>query len=110
MTAQDPPDLPEPTGPPPFSYQEDDDFLSDMTQLAPDERIRDEICESIQFTINRILAGLDVPGHVSLSEGIESQLLVTEGTGVAPALRVVFSVVDEYPKRHIFLHAAGLQE
>lgn len=84
--------------------------MADMEQVAPNAKIRDEICEDLQFTINRLLAGLNVPGHATLSEGIESQLLVTNKTGVAPALRVVFSVVDEYPKRHVYFHAAGPQE
>ncbi|HYP54790.1 MAG TPA: hypothetical protein VEQ41_00605 [Solirubrobacterales bacterium] len=84
--------------------------MADMAVLAPNARVRDEICEDLQFTINRILAGLEVPGHATLSEGTHSQLLVTQKTGIAPALRVVFSVVDEYPKRHVYFHAAGLRD
>ena len=100
-------DLPEPLGPPPFSIHEDADFVADMAALAPNPKIRDEICAALQSVINRVLAGLDAPGHATLGEGVGEQLLITEGTWTAPALRVVFSVEDEYPKRHIYLHAAA---
>jgi hypothetical protein len=99
-----------PLGPPPFSFHEDTDFVADMVALVPSDRIRDEICAHLQSIVNRILAGLDAPGHVTLSGSIGGQLLVTDAIGVAPALRVVFSIVDEYPKRHINFRAAALRD
>jgi hypothetical protein len=103
-------DRPEPPGPPPFSIHENADFMADMAALAPHPKIRDEICAAIQCVINRLLAGLDAPGHAVLGEDIDEQLLITERTGTTPALRIVFSVVDEYPKRHIYLHAASVRD
>jgi hypothetical protein len=104
------PPAPEPLGPPPFAFHEDAAFLADMSLVAPDDKIRDEICADLQYQINRIFAGLDVPGHSMIEEGIESELLITQKTGIAPALRVVFSVVDEYPRRHVNFHAASLRD
>lgn len=103
-------DLPEPPGPPPFSIHEDEDFTADLAALAPNPRVRDMFCDHIQFVVNRVLAGLAVPGHATLGEGVSEQLLITEGTGTIPALRVLFSVLDEYPKRHVNLHAASLRD
>jgi len=102
-------DLPEPLGPPPFSFHENDDFMADLVALVPDDKVRDEVCAHLQCMVNRILAGLDAPGHVTLNRN-GAQLLVTERTGTVPALRVVFSVVDDYPKRHIYFHAVDLRD
>jgi len=110
MTAQEPPDLPEPSAPPPFSFVEDPAFAADMALVAPNEKVRDEICNDLQWTVNRILAGEIPPGLASLGDETNAQLLITQKTGVAPALRVVFSVVDEYPKRHVYFHAAALRD
>lgn len=110
MNAQDP-DLPEPSTPPPFSYLEDPAFAADMALVAPDEKVRDEICNDLQWQIHRILVEGEVPpGLTGLGDGIDSQLLLTQKTGIAPALRIVFSVVDEYPKRHVYFHAADLRD
>ncbi len=99
-----------PLGPQPFSFHEDVEFTADLVAFVPDDKIRDEVRDHLEFIINRILAGLDAPGHVTLSNHVGGQLLVTEETGVAPALRVVFSVMDEYPKRHIYFRAAALRD
>lgn len=110
MNAQDP-DLPEPSNPPPFSYLEDPAFAADMALVAPDEKVRDEICNDLQWQIHRILVEGEIPpGLTNLGDDINSQLLLTQKTGVAPALRIVFSVVDEYPTRHVYFHAAGLRD
>lgn len=111
MSAQDPPETPEPSELPPFSYHEDPAFLADMALVAPNEKICDEIVNDLQWQLHRILIEGEVPpGLASLGDDIDSQLLLTQKTGVAPALRIVFSVVDEYPKRHVYFHAAGLRD
>jgi len=109
MPAHDPPDSPEDSNP--FSYLEDPAFAADMALVAPNEKVRDDVCCDLQWTIKRILIDGEVPpGLASLGEDTNAQLLITQKTGIAPALRVVFSVVDEYPKRHVYFHAAALRD
>lgn len=111
MNAPEPPEPPESSGPPPFAYLEDPAFVADMELVAPNEKVRDEICNDLQWTIKRILVDGEVPpGLASLGDGTTAQLLITQKTGISPALRIVFSVVDEYPKRHVYLHAAALRD
>jgi hypothetical protein len=82
-----------------------------MALVAPNEKVRDEICNDLQWTINRILQdGETPPGLASLGDETNAQLLITQKTGIAPALRIVFSVVDDYPKRHVYFHAASLRD
>lgn len=109
----DPPENPYPDSSslPPFSFHEDPAFIGDMTVVAPDRDIREDICNDLQWTLTRVLIDGEVPpGLTSLGDDTKAQLIITQKTGVAPALRVVFSVEDNYPKRHVYFHAAALRD
>lgn len=111
MTAPDPPEYPDPSSLPPFSFHEDAAFLADMALVAPDSDVRDDICNDLQWTLNRVLVDGEIPpGLSSLAGETSAQLIITQKTGVAPALRIVFSVRDEYPTRHVYFHAAALRD
>jgi len=102
---------PDPSNLPPFAFVEDAAFVADLALVAPDEAIREDIYNDLQWTLNRVLVDGEVPpGLTSLGDGTKAQLIITQKTGIAPALRVVFSVEDNYPKRNVYFHAAALRD
>ncbi|HYQ79414.1 MAG TPA: hypothetical protein VEP91_09950 [Solirubrobacterales bacterium] len=96
--------------PPPFTTVQDDAFEEDMASIVPDQRLRDEVVNSMELAITRSILGVGPAiGRTQLPD-LETELLVTQKTAICPALRVLFSVEDEPPERFIFFRRAGLKD
>lgn len=96
--------------PPPFTTVQDDAFEEDMAAIVPDERIRDKVVNSMELAINRDTLGIAQAFGRAKLPGVKAELLITQETGICPALRVTFTVEDEPPKRWLIFHRAGLIE
>jgi hypothetical protein len=97
--------------PPPFAFYEDDAFAADMTLLVPDERVRDDVVNSIGWTITHTLVGMVDASGISPLSGAGDNLIITQNTAVCPSLRVVYSVEDRPPtRRWISLRRAALRD
>jgi hypothetical protein len=81
-----------------------------MASVVPDDAIREDVINDLEWTLTRALLGLAAPLGLTKLPGVQSQLIVTQKTAISPALRVVFSVEDEPPIRRVNFHAAGLRD
>jgi hypothetical protein len=94
--------------PPPFTTVQDDAFEEDMAAIVPDEHLRDKVVNSMELAIDRDIRGIAKAfGRAKLPD-VETELLITQETGICPALRVTFTIEDEPPKRWLIFHRAGL--
>ena len=96
--------------PPPFTTVQDDAFEEDMAVIVPDEYLRDQVVNSMELAINRDTLGVARALGRSKLPDVEAELLITQETGICPALRVTFTIEDEPPKRWLIFHRAGLIE
>jgi hypothetical protein len=102
---------PDPLSPPPFEFVNEAAFEADMTNIVPNEKVRDDVVDSLGWTITHTLVGLAKPFGITALTGTSAQVIVTQKTAICPALRVLFSVQDEPPKRRwITFLAASLRE
>lgn len=102
---------PDPLSPPPFDFVKDGGFEADMANIVPDERIRDDVVDSLGWTVTHTLVGVVRPVGITSLTGTGFQLIVTQKTAICPALRVLYSVQDEPPKRRwITFHRASLRD
>lgn len=94
---------------PQFEFVNDHSFELDMASIVPDEHVRDDVVDSIGWTITHTLVGDAKPVGMTTLTG-PYKLLITEKKPICPALRVLFSVQDEPPKRRwITFHRASLR-
>jgi hypothetical protein len=99
---------PDSLSPPPFSFYEDEKFTETMSLFVPDERVRDDVINSIGLDVTRALVRTASPKGITVLTGTDYSLLVTEPQKICPSLRVVYSVQDEPPTRRINFHRADL--
>lgn len=83
-----------------------------MASIVPDERVRDDVVDSLGWTLTHTLVGgAGRPVGITALSGTDFKLIITQKTAICPALRVLFSVQDEPPKRRwITFHGASLRD
>ncbi|HST68478.1 MAG TPA: hypothetical protein VLI94_02345 [Solirubrobacterales bacterium] len=80
-----------------------------MAAIVPDPHVRDQVVNSMELAITRSVLGIGPAIGRSKLPDVETELLVTEKTGICPALRVLFSLKDEPPERFIYFLRAALR-